>query len=71
MDFEQLFKEMESKRGEMMNKKMYMFKSYPNDDYYFLKLSDESANLLDWLINEVEMLDANLIPADEVDSIEF
>lgn len=71
MDFEQLFKEMESKRGEMMNKKLYTFKDYPNDKYYCLKLSDECRNLLDWLINDIGLLDATLIPTDEVEAREF
>lgn len=72
MDFEELFKEMENRREErVMNKKMYLFRDYQHDDYYYLKLSDESANLLTWLIDEVELVDGNLIPMNEVDSIEF
>lgn len=52
-------------------KKMYMLKDFPNDEYYFLKLSDESKKLLDWLIDDAGMLDAYLFTMDEIESHEF
>ena len=83
MDFEKLFNDLLSnaeveeinmedfKKYVNKEKKLYMMKDYPNDEYYYLKLSDESKNLLDWLIDEVGLLDAHLIPMDEIDAMEF
>ena len=52
-------------------KKLYVMRDFPNNDYYTLKLSDESKNLLEWLIKDIELLDAHLIPMDEIDAMEF
>lgn len=52
-------------------KKTYMMKDFPNNEYYFLKLSDESKNLLDWLIDEVGLLDAYLFTPEEIETHEF
>lgn len=83
MDFERFFNDLlTSEELEKMNmedfkkyvnkeKKLYMMKDYPNDEYYYLKLSDESKNLLDWLIDEVGLLDAYLIPMNEIAAHEF
>lgn len=53
------------------DKKLYIFKDYPNGEYYYLKLNDESRNLLDWLIDDIGLLDATLIPMDEIETHEF
>ena len=83
MDFEKFFNDLLSnaeveemsmedfKKYVNREKKLYMMKDYPNDEYYYLKLSDESKNLLDWLIDDVGLLDAYLIPMDEVEAHEF
>lgn len=83
MDFERFFNELltgeELKRMSMedfkkyvnRDKKLYMFKDYPNGEYYYLKLSDESRKLLDWLIDDVGLLDATLTPVDEIEAHEF
>lgn len=83
MDFEKFFNDLLSnaeveemsmedfKKYVNREKKLYMMKDYPNDEYYYLKLSDESKNLLDWLIDDVGLLDAYLIPVDEVEAHEF
>lgn len=83
MDFEKLFNDLLSnaeveemsmedfKKYVNKEKKMYMFKEYPNGEYYYLKLSDESRNLLDWLIKDVGVLDATLIPMNEIEAHEF
>lgn len=52
-------------------KKLYIFKDYSNGEYYYLKLSDESYNLLNWLIDDIDLLDATLIPMDEIETHEF
>lgn len=77
MDFEKLFNELLNREelDDFMKyvnkeKKTYMMKDFPNDEYYFLKLSDESKNLLDWLIND-GMLDAYLFTIDEIETYEF
>lgn len=78
MDFEKLFNDLlnNEELDDFMKyvnkeKKMYMLKDFPNDEYYFLKLSDESKNLLDWLIDDAGMLDAYLFTMDEIESHEF
>lgn len=83
MDFEKFFNDLlngeelkelsveEVHRYVNRNKKLYMFKEYPNDEYYYLKLSDEGRNLLDWLIDDIGLLDATLIPMDKVEPHEF
>lgn len=78
MDFEKLFNDLlnSEELDDFMKyvnkeKKMYMLKDFPNDEYYFLKLSDESKNLLDWLIDDTGMLDAYLFTMDEIESHEF
>lgn len=83
MDFEKFFNDLlNNEEVEEMNmedfkkyvnkeKKMYMFKEYLNSEYYYLKLSDESRNLLDWLIKDVEVLDATLISMNEIEAHEF
>lgn len=83
MDFEKFFSDLLSnaeveemsmedfKKYVNREKKLYMMKDYPNDEYYYLKLSDESKNLLDWLIDEVGLLDAYLIPMNEIAAHEF
>lgn len=83
MDFEKFFNDLLSNAEvEEMNmedfkkyvnkeKKMYMFKEYLNSEYYYLKLSDESRNLLDWLIKDIEVLDATLISINEIEAHEF
>lgn len=83
MDFEKLFNDLLSNAEvEEMNmedfkkyvnkeKKLYVMRDFPNNDYYSLKLSDESKNLLEWLIEDIELLDAHLIPMDEIDTMEF
>lgn len=77
MDFEKIFSDLlnseeldEFKKYVNKEKKMYLMKDFPNDEYYYLKLSDESKNLLDWLINE-GMLDAYLFTIDEIETYEF
>lgn len=77
MDFEKIFSNLldseeleEFKKYMSKEKKMYLMKDFPNDEYYYLKLSDESKNLLDWLINE-GLLDAYLFTADEIETYEF
>ena len=52
-------------------KKLYIMKDFPNDEYYYLKLSEGNKNLLDWLINDVGLLDACLIPMNEIETHEF
>ena len=83
MDFEKFFSDLltneeleemsmeDFKKYVNKEKKMYMFKEYLNSEYYYLKLSDESRNLLDWLIKDVEVLDATLIPINEIEAHEF
>lgn len=78
MDFEKLFNELlnneeldEFKKYVNKEKKLYVMRDFPNNDYYSLKLSDESKNLLEWLIEDIELLDAHLIPMDEIDAMEF
>lgn len=78
MDFEKLFNDLlnSEELDDFMKyvnkeKKTYMMKDFPNDEYYFLKLSDESKNLLDWLIDEVGLLDAYLFTTDEIETYEF
>lgn len=80
MDFEKFFNDLlkdeelsaeEFYKYVNRNKKLYMFKDYPNGKYYCLKLSDECRNLLDWLINDIGLLDAALIPMDEAEAREF
>ena len=83
MDFERFFNELltgeeleemsmeDFKKYVNRDKKLYMFKDYPNGEYYYLKLSDESKNLLDWLIDDVGLLDVTLIPVDEIEAHEF
>lgn len=77
MDFEKIFSDLlnseeldEFKKYVNKEKKLYLMKDFPNDEYYYLKLSDESKNLLDWLINE-GLLDAYLFTADEIETYEF
>ena len=65
MDFEKIFSNLLD--SEELDEFM---KDFPNDEYYYLKLSDESKNLLDWLINE-GLLDAYLFTADEIETYEF
>lgn len=78
MDFEKLFNDLlnSEELDDFMKyvnkeKKMYMLKDFPNDEYYFLKLSEESKNLLDWLIDDAGMLDAYLFTLDEIETLEF
>lgn len=80
MDFEKFFNDLlsdeelsveEFQKYMNRNKKLYMFKDYPNGEYYYLKLSDECRNLLDWLIDDIGLLDATLISVDEVETHEF
>lgn len=78
MDFEKLFNELmdneeldDFKKYVNKEKKMYLLKDFPNDEYYYLKLSEESKNLLDWLIDDAGMLDAYLFTLDEIESHEF
>lgn len=78
MDFEKIFNDLlnSEELDDFMKyvnkeKKMYMLKDFPNDEYYFLKLSDESKKLLDWLIDDAGMLDAYLFTMDEIESHEF
>lgn len=78
MDFEKLFNELLNREelDDFMKyvnkeKKTYMMKDFPNNEYYFLKLSDESKNLLDWLIDEVGLLDAYLFTPEEIETHEF
>lgn len=78
MDFEKLFNDLlnneeldEFKKYVNKEKKLYVMRDFPNNDYYSLKLSDESKNLLEWLIEDIELLDAHLIPMDEIDAMEF
>ena len=77
MDFEKIFSDLLDseeldafKKYVNKEKKVYLMKDFPNDEYYYLKLSDESKNLLDWLINE-GMLDAYLFTVDEIETLEF
>lgn len=77
MDFEKIFSDLLDseeldafKKYVNKEKKVYLMKDFPNDEYYYLKLSDESKNLLDWLINE-GMLDAYLFTMDEIETYEF
>lgn len=77
MDFEKIFSDLlnseeldEFKKYVNKEKKIYLMKDFPNDEYYYLKLSDESKNLLDWLINE-GLLDAYLFTTDEIETYEF
>lgn len=77
MDFEKFFNDLLSsenlddfKKYVNKEKKMYMMKDFPNDEYYFLKLSEESKNLLDWLIDD-GLLDAYLFTPDEIKTHEF
>lgn len=83
MDFEKFFSDLLS--GEELKemsvedfqkyvnreKKLYIFKDYSNGEYYYLKLSNESYNLLNWLIDDIGLLDATLIPMDEIETHEF
>ena len=78
MDFEKLFNDLlnSEELDDFMKyvnkeKKMYMLKDFPNDEYYFLKLSDENKKLLDWLIDDAGMLDAYLFTPDEIETLEF
>lgn len=78
MDFEKLFNDLlnSEELDDFMKyvnkeKKTYIMKDFPNDEYYFLKLSDESKNLLDWLIDEVGLLDAYLFTPEEIETHEF
>lgn len=78
MDFEKLFNDLlnSEELDDFMKyvnkeKKTYMMKDFPNDEYYFLKLSDESKNLLDWLIDGVGLLDAYLFTPEEIETHEF
>lgn len=78
MDFEKIFSDLLDseeldafKKYVNKEKKTYMMKDFPNDEYYFLKLSDESKNLLDWLIDEVGLLDAYLFTPEEIETREF
>lgn len=78
MDFEKFFNDLlnSEELDDFMKyvnkeKKMYMMKDFPNDEYYFLKLSEESKNLLDWLIDDVGLLDAYLFTPDEIETHEF
>ena len=78
MDFEKLFNELlnseelnEFKKNVDKEKKLYMMKDFLNDEYYYLKLSDESKNLLDWLIDDVGLLDAYLFTTEEIEAHEF
>lgn len=68
MDFETLLNELMD--NEEKEKKMYMMRDFPSDEYYFLRLSNESKNLLDWLIY-AGMLDARLFTMDEIETLEF
>ena len=77
MDFEKLFNDLldseeldDFKKYVNKEKKLYLMKDFPNDEYYYLKLSDESKNLLDWLIND-GLLDAYLFTTDEIETLEF
>ena len=77
MDFEKLFNDLlNSEELDVFmkyvnkEKKMYMMRDFPSDEYYFLRLSDESKSLLDWLINE-GMLDAYLSTVDEIETLKF
>lgn len=77
MDFEKIFSDLLSneelddfKKYLNKEKKVYLMKDFPNDEYYYLKLSDESKNLLDWLIND-GLLDAYLFTVDEIETYEF
>lgn len=78
MDFEKLFNDLlnSEELDDFMKyvnkeKKTYIMKDFPNDEYYFLKLSDESKNLLDWLIDGVGLLDACLFTPEEIETHEF
>lgn len=78
MDFEKIFSDLlDSEELDAFmkyvnkEKKTYIMKDFPNDEYYFLKLSDESKNLLDWLIDEVGLLDAYLLTPEEIETREF
>lgn len=78
MDFEKIFSDLLDseeldafKKYVNKEKKLYVMRDFPNNDYYSLKLSDESKNLLEWLIEDIELLDAHLIPMDEIDAMEF
>lgn len=78
MDFEKIFNDLLDseeldafKKYVNKEKKTYMMKDFPNDEYYFLKLSDESKNLLDWLIDGVGLLDAYLFTPEEIETHEF
>ena len=78
MDFEKIFSDLlnneeldEFKKYVNKEKKLYVMRDFPNNDYYSLKLSDESKNLLEWLIEDIELLDAHLIPMDEIEAHEF
>ena len=77
MDFEKIFSDLldseeldDFKKYLNKEKKLYLMKDFPNDEYYYLKLSDESKNLLDWLIND-GLLDAYLFTVDEIETYEF
>ena len=77
MDFEKLFNDLLDseeldafKKYVNKEKKVYLMKDFPNNEYYCLKLSDESKNLLDWLIND-GLLDAYLFTTDEIETLEF
>lgn len=80
MDFEKLFNDLlndgelnmdDFKKYVEREKKLFLLKDFPNDEYYYLKLSEESHNLLMWLIDDVGLLDAYLIPMDEIEAHEF
>lgn len=78
MDFEQFFNDLlnseeldDFKKSVNKEKQLYLMKDFPNNEYYYLKLSDESKNLLEWLIDEVGLLDACLFITEEIDALEF
>lgn len=77
MDFEKIFNDLLDseeldafKKYLNKEKKVYLMKDFSNDEYYYLKLSDESKNLLEWLINDGS-LDAYLFTMDEIETYEF
>lgn len=78
MDFEKFFNDLLDGKGVELNmndfkkyvekeKKFYIMKDFSNDEYYYLKLSDENKNLLDWLIDDIGLLDVYLISMDELE----
>ena len=78
MDFEKIFNDLlnseeldDFKKYINKEKKLYLMKDFPNNEYYYLKLSDESKNLLEWLIDDIGLLDACLFTTEEIEAHEF